>query len=106
LATQEAASQGLEVFAFDGRNTYSQCEYLIEQVGVRFGRGRTRAEASDLQRHLAEAADRGDVEAQFALACRYRTDHESPKDLARAVYWYRKAAQAGHIGAMSDLGSC
>lgn len=106
LATQEAAAQGLEVFAFDGREyLVPYAEYLIEQVEVSFGRGRTRVEASDLQRQLAEAAERGDAEAQFALACRYRTDHESPKDLARAVQWYRKAAQAGHIGAMSDLGS-
>jgi len=53
---------------------------------------------------LLAAAERGDVNAQFDLATRYREAAGVPKDLGESLKWYRKAAEAGHPEAMHDLG--
>ncbi len=46
----------------------------------------------------------GEAEAQFKLAYRYSTGQGMPKDYAKALEWYRKAAAQGHARAQYNLG--
>jgi len=41
---------------------------------------------------------------QFELAHSYRTGQGIPKDSRKAFAWYKKAADRGHTGAMTELG--
>lgn len=52
-----------------------------------------------------KAADQGDVEAQEALGVFYEHGHghSVPKDLNKAIKWYRKAAQHGNKYAIKNL---
>lgn len=49
-------------------------------------------------------AERGNVEAQFALAQAYDHGRDVPKDKAEAVRWYRLAALQGDMFAQNALG--
>jgi uncharacterized protein len=54
---------------------------------------------------LIEAGERGAVEAQRILGAYFATgDWIGPKDEARAVEWYTKAAEQGHAESQYDLG--
>lgn len=55
---------------------------------------------------LVARAKAGDDEAQFELGQRYAEGKGVPQDLARAVEWYRKAAEAGHTAAQVRLAEC
>ena len=57
-----------------------------------------------MRRQLLAAARRGTPEAQYALASDY--DFGRPRDLERAVRWYRRAAEQGHGEAQNLLGEC
>ena len=53
---------------------------------------------------LREAAEAGDPEACYQLGLAHRRgSHHRPKDDLSAVLWFRKAAEAGHRGAMAAL---
>jgi hypothetical protein len=53
---------------------------------------------------LREAAERGDPEACFQLGRQHlRGGPHHPKDALGAALWFRKAAEAGHRGAMEAL---
>ena len=58
---------------------------------------------SPIQR-LRMQAERGNVEAQFALAQAYDHDRDAPKDKTEAVRWYRLAAMQGDAFAQNALG--
>ncbi len=58
---------------------------------------------SSIQR-LRVQAERGNVEAQFALAQAYDRGREVPKDKTEAVRWYRLAAMQGDAFAQNALG--
>lgn len=49
-------------------------------------------------------ADKGDAKAQHYLGLMYTQGLGVPKDLAKAVFWFKKAAEAGHIPAAYNLG--
>lgn len=50
-------------------------------------------------------ADKGDSEAQFTLGVLYnRGDGGLAKDMIEAIYWYRKAAEQGHVVAQYNMG--
>lgn len=51
-----------------------------------------------------EAAEGGDVEAQFALGLKYCTDPGAGQDLPQAAGWYQRAAEQGHALAQLNLG--
>ena len=54
---------------------------------------------------LLERAERGDVEAQFALGeLRWDGTEDLAKDRAEAFQWYRKAAEQGYAEAQNNLG--
>jgi len=55
---------------------------------------------------LVERAKGGDAAAQFELGQRYAAGNGVPQDPARAVEWYRKAAEAGHTAAQVQLAGC
>lgn len=59
--------------------------------------------ASPIQR-LRMQAERGNVEAQFALAQAYDHGRDVPKDKTEAVRWYRLAAMQGDTFAQNALG--
>ena len=54
--------------------------------------------------HLRRAAQQGDAEAQYELACCYANGREIPQDDAEAAKWYQKAAEQGHADAQNNLG--
>lgn len=58
---------------------------------------------SPIQR-LRMQAERGNVEAQFALAQAYDHGRDVPKDKIEAVRWYRLAAMQGDTFAQNSLG--
>ena len=58
---------------------------------------------SSIQR-LRMQAERGNVEAQFALAQAYDRGRDVPKDKTEAVRWYRVAATQGDAFAQNALG--
>ncbi len=53
---------------------------------------------------LLPAAEKGDVEAQYAVAELYRYGRAHTQDLAAARKWYEKAAGQGHVDAQFKLG--
>jgi TPR repeat protein len=53
---------------------------------------------------LRVQAERGNVEAQFALAQAYDRGRDVPKDKTEAVRWYRLAAMQGDTFAQNALG--
>ena len=53
------------------------------------------------RRDLLPRSRKGDVNAQFELACLY--DFDPPKDRKRAFSWYMKAAKGGHAEAQNFL---
>ncbi len=59
--------------------------------------------ASPIQR-LRMQAERGNVEAQFALAQAYDRGRDVPKDKTEAVRWYQLAATHGDAFAQNALG--
>lgn len=53
---------------------------------------------------LIEAADGGDVEAQYALAVVYEKGRgDIPKNLVQARKWYERAAEQGHTNSQNKL---
>jgi TPR repeat protein len=50
-------------------------------------------------------ANQGDADSQFNLAFLYHRGVEIPQDFRYAVYWYKKAAEQGHVNAQYSLGS-
>ena len=63
----------------------------------------TAGASSSIQR-LRMQAERGNVEAQFALAQAYDRGRDVPKDKTEAVRWYRLAATQGDAFAQNALG--
>ena len=53
--------------------------------------------------HFLIAAERGDANAQFALALRYADGDGVEQDQSKAVHWYQKAAEQGHAKAQFNL---
>ena len=53
---------------------------------------------------LRKAAEQGDAEAQYNLACIYFSGKGAPMDRAGAAQWFRKAADQGHAGAQNSVG--
>lgn len=54
---------------------------------------------------LIDTAEAGDLEAQFALAQQYDQGSGIPRNLAKAVHWYQRAADQGHKAAALQLGA-
>jgi len=55
-------------------------------------------------RYYRRAAERGNIRAQYALACLYEEGSGVPKDFGQAAAWYRKAADQGDAEAQNNLG--
>lgn len=55
---------------------------------------------------IVEAAQKGDADAQFALADRFWRGHIAPKDPEQAFYWYTQCANAGDIRGLRGLANC
>ena len=53
---------------------------------------------------LRQAAEQGDVEAQFQLGGMYSRGEGVPEDDREAVKWYRKAAEQEHASAQYNMG--
>src|ERR1700756_2465255 len=78
---------------------FSCCALLCLQLSLSV----SRADDSDLET-VRKAAERGDAEAQIALAKAYFNGNGAPKDENQAFEWVRKAAEQGHPKAQYDLG--
>ena len=66
--------------------------------------GKQEMEELQLAMYAREAADRGDVRAQYDLGRMYKDGRGVPQDPAEAMKWFRKAAQQGDAQAQYDLG--
>ncbi len=62
------------------------------------GYGGVGANAEESIRHWLKLAEQGNPQAMLGLAIHYR-----PSDREQAVYWYRRAAEAGNLGAPGML---
>lgn len=58
---------------------------------------------SDVTR-IREAAEQGDVSAQFNLGFMYSEGRGVPRDYGQAAAWYRKAAEQGNLPSEYELG--
>lgn len=78
-------------------------EYALARA-YRDGNGVAKDEAQ--YRHWLEtAANHGEGEASFEMACLHLKGIDTPKGLDQALAWAEKAAQQGHVPAMSTAGS-
>lgn len=59
---------------------------------------------TDAVKRWRPLAERGDAEAEAALAGLYVQGLGVPRDAAEAVHWYRRAAERGHGVAQMNLG--
>jgi TPR repeat protein len=62
------------------------------------------ATANSAIESLRQAAERGEVEAQFQLGIAYYTGMNVIQDYRAAVKWYQKAAEQGLVSAQHNLG--
>ncbi|MCE2510041.1 MAG: sel1 repeat family protein [Alphaproteobacteria bacterium] len=58
----------------------------------------------DETEQLVERAQKGDADAQYALAIAFDTGKGFEEDDAKAIVWYRRAAEQGHMHAQHNLG--
>ena len=58
---------------------------------------------SDFER-FREEAEKGNANAQVYVANCYLNGDGAPKDMAKALSWFHRAAMQGHSGAQTDLG--
>lgn len=54
--------------------------------------------------HFISLAEAGDVECMFGLGELYWNGKEVRYDPEQALYWWTKAAEAGHVSAMHNVG--
>lgn len=52
---------------------------------------------------IHKLAQDGDAESQYRLATRYESGHGEPQDNAKALYWFKRAAENGHVMAKKSL---
>jgi len=53
---------------------------------------------------LMTDADKGDVQAQYTVADKYKKGDGVDQDYAKALAWYKKAAEQGSTGAQNNIG--
>lgn len=53
-----------------------------------------------------QAVENRATEARYRLGERYSSGHGVKQDQAKAVWWWREAADRGHAGARYNLGNC
>lgn len=58
------------------------------------------------QKQLENSFDTIDPEEQYNLACKYQGGDGVPKDVEKAVYFFRNAAEQGYATAQLNLGIC
>lgn len=61
------------------------------------------AEAGTEFDEVRRRAERGDVEAQYALGVRYRDGEEVAEDGREAIFWFRRAAEKSSVSTPSEL---
>lgn len=57
-------------------------------------------------KYLMDAANQGDVGAQYNLGVCYENGQGVAQSYSEAASWYRKAAEQGHANAQNSLGVC
>ncbi len=97
----------------DGRSTckakvhwgYSGKDYEISQ-NIDDNKGKTPVNVSPETNLLQSKALKGDITAQFELAERYFYGKGVKRSCKTAFDWYKRAAEGGHVSAMTCLGYC
>jgi localization factor PodJL len=99
----ERAAEDLKDLEAAARHGDSEAQF---RIGTRFlsDGAFSNGGAATAARWLAKAAGQGHLEAQFMLASLYERGAGVAKDENQAISLYRKAANAGHIRAMHNLG--
>jgi localization factor PodJL len=102
-AAAQPAAEDLRVLEAAARHGDREAQF---RIGTRFlsDGAFSNGGAATAARWLARAASQGHLEAQFMLASLYERGAGVTKDESEAMSLYRKAANAGHIRAMHNLG--
>lgn len=107
----DRVANGVDWWRFVAETAISACKSATEKYPdeLRFqyqlGRALVKAESyPQALQLLRDAADRGYVHANFAIAVMYANGWGVTKDDAQIMKWYRKAADNGHPSAMLQLG--
>lgn len=72
--------------------------------GIKLAQADTQRPQSAKIAAIIEAAEAGDVSAQFRLGMAYAKGEGVPKDGVEAAIWFRRAAEQGHAAAQYSLG--
>lgn len=88
------------VFLFTSEDGVAQSGFLFNSFDLMTEKT---DEYWDLAWH-ARLADYGDRESQFIIANVYEQGTQVPRNMKKAVFFYKKAAQNGHLEAMMKLG--
>lgn len=82
--------------------------YSVQSIQVRRNVRRTDSKKADsikdFSQDLAQRAQKGDREAQYFLGKAYQAGEQVMYNPAAALYWWREAAQMGHLDAMWEYG--
>jgi localization factor PodJL len=99
----ERAAEDLKDLEAAARHGDSEAQF---RIGARFlsDGAFSNGGAATAARWLARAAGQGHLDAQFMLASLYERGAGVTRDETEAISLYRKAANAGHIRAMHNLG--
>ena len=90
----------LGVFLLIAGSALAQSSVLFDAVDLK-------SEKTDAYWDLAwhaRLADYGDKESQFIIANAYENGKEVPRNMKKAVLFYKKAADQGHLESMMKLG--
>lgn len=72
--------------------------HFFEHIGLQL-----KEDLSQRAPQLHKLATDGDAEAQYQLAMRYEHGIGEKKDYAQAMYWFKQAANQGHVKAIKSL---
>ena len=72
--------------------------HFFEHIGLQL-----KEDLSQRAPQLHKLAIDGDAEAQYQLAMRYEHGIGEKKDYAQAMYWFKQAANQGHVKAIKSL---
>lgn len=75
----------------------------LDQARNSLPQNEQRQESQPIQGDIVQAAEQGNTRAQYELARRYATGEGMPKDMGKASFWIRKAANGDYAPAQYQL---
>jgi uncharacterized protein len=110
-AQRDAAQRSKDEFQVllrraDAGEAVAQAQVATRYCSGGFPDSKGRADRTKCAEYRLRAAEQGNAEAQFALGSdALRSTPEQPRDPAKALEWFKKAADAGHVQARLNAGA-